>query len=116
MIELDFNKHPDRIIPAIAQDYQSGKVLMLAYVNEDSLKLSIKTNYATYWSRSRNKLWKKGESSGNLQQIKEILVDCDLDAVIFRVEQIGGKACHTGKRSCFFRRIKGNELEIIEPE
>lgn len=105
MINLDFTKSKDGLIPAIAQDWQTGEVLMLAYINEDSWKYSLETSNATYWSRSRKKLWKKGESSGNVQKIKEILVDCDEDTVIFKVEQIGDAACHEGYRSCFFRKV-----------
>ena len=115
MIKLDFSKDKDGLIPAIAQDWKTGEILMLAYINEDSWKYSIETGNATYWSRSRKKLWKKGESSGNVQEIKEILIDCDEDTVIFKVNQIGDAACHVGYRSCFFRKvdIKKNELETI---
>ena len=101
------------MIPAIAQDYKTGDVLMLAYINEESWNETLKSGVATYWSRSRNKLWKKGEESGNTQVIKEILVDCDEDTVIFKVDQIGGAACHEGYRSCFFRRLeKTGELTV----
>ena len=110
MVELQFNKHPDGIIPAIAQDFKTGEILMLAYVNEESFKLTMKTKRATYWSRSRRKLWQKGETSGNVQQVKEILVDCDLDTIVFQVEQVGGVACHTGNRTCFYRKIKDGKL------
>ena len=113
MIELEFSKSPDGLIPAIAQDYITGEVLMLAYVSEESLKISMETGCATYWSRSRQELWKKGETSGNVQIIKGILVDCDLDAIIFKVEQIGNVACHTGEKSCFFRRMSDNALVRI---
>ena len=101
-IELDFQKC-NGLIPAIAQDHESGEVLMLAYISPESWAETLASGYATYFSRSRNELWKKGETSGHLQKIKQILVDCDQDTVIFKVEQIGGIACHTGKRSCFFR-------------
>lgn len=109
MIELDFAKSGG-LIPAIAQDWQSGEVLMLAYINAESWRETLASGKVTYWSRSRNKLWKKGEQSGNFQLVKEILVDCDQDAVIFKVDQIGGAACHTGYRSCFFRKVENGSL------
>ena len=112
MIELDFKKSGG-LIPAIAQDWKTNDVLMLAYINEESWNETLKSGKATYWSRSRNKLWKKGEESGNTQLVKEILVDCDLDTVIFKVEQIGGAACHEGYRSCFFRRLENGELTVV---
>ena len=115
MIKLDFSKSDDGLIPAIAQDWKTGEILMLAYINEDSWKYSLETGNATYWSRSRKKLWKKGESSGNVQKIKKILVDCDKDTVVFKIDQIGDAACHLGYRSCFFRKVnaKKNDLEIV---
>ncbi len=116
MVSLDFSKSPDGLIPAIAQDDESGEVLMLAFINEEAWRRSLETGYATYWSRTRGKLWQKGETSGHVQKIKEILVDCDHDTVIFKVEQAGGAACHTGYRSCFYRRIEGDELKIIVPK
>lgn len=112
MIELDFSKS-DGLIPAIAQDWKTGEVLMLAYINKLSWEETLKSGNATYWSRSRNKLWKKGEESGNVQKIREILVDCDDDTVIFKVDQIGGAACHTGYRTCFYRKIDGGELKTV---
>ncbi len=112
MFKLDFEKS-DGLIPAIAQDYKTGDVLMLAYINEESWNLTLETGNATYWSRSRSKLWKKGEESGNVQKIKEILVDCDEDTVVFKVDQIGGAACHIGYRSCFFRKVENGELKVI---
>ncbi|MEA2013588.1 MAG: phosphoribosyl-AMP cyclohydrolase [Verrucomicrobiota bacterium] len=112
MIKLDFAKS-DGLIPAIAQDYKTGEILMMAYINEDSWKYSLETGNATYWSRSREKLWKKGEESGNVQKIKEIYVDCDLDTVVFKIEQIGDAACHLGYRSCFYRKVEKNELKIV---
>jgi phosphoribosyl-AMP cyclohydrolase len=86
---------------------------MLAYINEESWAETLKSGCATYWTRSRQKLWKKGESSGNVQEIKEILVDCDEDTVIFKVKQIGDAACHVGYRSCFYRKVEGDELKIV---
>ncbi|MDD5728673.1 MAG: phosphoribosyl-AMP cyclohydrolase [Victivallales bacterium] len=88
-------------------------MLMLAYINEEAWAETLKSGCATYWTRSRQKLWKKGESSGNIQEIKEILVDCDGDTVIFKVKQIGDAACHTGYRSCFYRKVDGDELKTV---
>ena len=113
MVELDFKKSGG-LIPAVAQDWQSGEVLMLAYISPESWAETLASGYATYFSRSRNKLWKKGESSGHLQKIHSILVDCDLDTVVFKVEQLGPGACHTGHRSCFYRRVDGENLTEVE--
>ncbi len=107
MVELDFKKCGG-LIPAIAQDWKSGEVLMLAYINEEAWNETLKTGNATYWTRSRQKLWRKGEESGNVQKVKAIYVDCDLDTVIFKVEQIGGAACHEGYPSCFFRKVESD--------
>lgn len=121
MVKLNFEKSAG-LIPAIAQDYATGKVLMLAYINEEAWLETLKTGHATYYSRSRNKLWRKGESSGNVQIIKEILIDCDEDTVVFKVEQIGKAACHTGHVSCFYRKVEDDgsltEVEevIFDPE
>jgi phosphoribosyl-AMP cyclohydrolase len=106
---LDFKKM-NGLIPAIAQDAESGEVLMMAFMNPEAWSKTLDTGIAHYWSRSRNTLWKKGESSGHVQQVKEIRVDCDGDCVLLRVRQIGGAACHTGYRSCFYRRVVGSEL------
>lgn len=112
-IPLRFDKG-DGLVPAIAQDYQTGTILMMAYINEESWKLCLETGVVHYWSRSRNKLWKKGESSGNVQEIKEIFVDCDEDTVLFKVNQIGKAACHEGYESCFFRKVTGDGgLKIV---
>ena len=111
-MKLDFEKG-DGLIPAIAQDAETGEVLMLAYINEESWNETLKSGCATYWTRSRQKLWKKGEESGNVQKIKEILVDCDKDAVVFKIEQVGGAACHTGYRSCFYTKVTGDDTEEI---
>ena len=114
MLKLDFEKCGG-LSPAIAQDYKTNKVLMLAYINEESWNETLKSGRATYWSRSRKKLWKKGEESGNVQEVKEILVDCDEDTVIFKVNQIGGSACHEGYPSCFFRKLNDDgTLSIVE--
>lgn len=112
MVELDFEKSGG-LIPAIAQDYQSNEVLMLAYISPESWAETLKSGYATYFSRSRGKLWKKGESSGHLQKIHAVLVDCDQDTVIFKVEQLGPGACHTGHRSCFYRMVDGEVLREV---
>ncbi|MBU1195022.1 MAG: phosphoribosyl-AMP cyclohydrolase [Proteobacteria bacterium] len=114
MILLDFEK-TGGLIPAIAQDYKTGEVLMLAYMNQKSFDETLKSGYATYYSRSRNELWKKGETSGHMQQVKEIRVDCDKDTVLLKVDQVGGAACHKGYKSCFFSKIENNELKIVEP-
>jgi len=110
MIELDFDKDPNGLLPAIVQDHATGKVLMLAYINRESWRKTLATGKAHYWSRSRQQLWLKGESSGNVQLVREILVDCDQDTVVFQVEQVGGAACHKGYASCFFRRVEGDQL------
>ncbi len=111
MTQLNFAKG-DGLLPAIAQDYKTGDVLMLAYINEESWRLTLETGKAHYWSRSRKKLWLKGESSNHTQIIKEILVDCDEDTVVFKVEQRGGAACHKGYHSCFFRTVTNDELQL----
>ena len=107
MIELDFSK-VNGLLPAIAQDYRSGKVLMLAYINQESWKKTLETGEAHYWSRSRQELWHKGGTSGNVQKIKEIYIDCDNDTVLFKVEQMGGAACHLGYESCFHKKVDRN--------
>ncbi len=94
------------LVPAIAQDWQSGEVLMLAWMNPESLELSIQEGRAVYWSRSRQALWRKGEESGHVQKLKELRIDCDADTVLMKVEQVGGIACHTGRRSCFYRKLE----------
>jgi phosphoribosyl-AMP cyclohydrolase len=116
MVKLDFSKSADGLIPAIAQDYRTGEVLMLAYLNEEAWNKTLETGIATYWTRSRKKLWIKGESSGNIQKVKEILVDCDLDTVIFKIEQVGDAACHEGYRSCFFRRVEADGSLSVQGE
>ena len=109
---IDFEK-AGGLVTAIAQDDTTGEILMVAYMNEESLRLSLERREAVYWSRSRLKLWHKGEESGNVQKLKGVFVDCDGDAIVLRVEQVGGAACHTGKRNCFFRRIDEGEVEDI---
>lgn len=111
---LDFNKGGG-LIPAIAQDIKTGKVLMLAYMNEEALKTTLEEGRACYWSRSRQELWRKGATSGDVQTVKEVLVDCDLDTILLLVDQQGAGACHTKKWSCFFRRInKEGALDEID--
>ena len=107
--ELKYNA--DGLIPAIVQDHQSGEVLMMAWMNRESLQQTLETGYCTYWSRSRQKFWVKGESSGHLQHVKRITVDCDLDTLLVFVEQIGA-ACHENYRSCFFRDLDAEGLTI----
>jgi phosphoribosyl-AMP cyclohydrolase len=109
MVTLDFGKL-DGLVPAVAQDWQTGEVLMVAFMNEESWRLTLETGIMHYWSRSRKSLWKKGETSGHFQEVKELRVDCDQDCVVARVRQIGGAACHTGRRSCFFRVVDGGDL------
>lgn len=121
MVTLNFAKSADGLLPAIVQDHTTGEVLMLAYINQESWEKTLQSGKAHYWSRSRNKLWLKGESSGHVQMIRDIYVDCDDDTVVFRVEQIGGAACHTGHRSCFYRRVTGDALvtegeKVFDPE
>ncbi len=113
MIKLNFSKNVDGLVPAIVQEYQTGEVLMLAYVNQRSWEMTLTTGKAHFWSRSRKTIWLKGESSGHVQLIRDILVDCDQDTVVFKVEQIGGAACHTGYRTCFYRRVDGNDLQTV---
>ncbi len=112
MIKLNFNK-TDGLLPAIAQDYATGEVLMLAYMNRDAWEATISSGKATYFSRSRQALWVKGETSGNVQIVKEIKVDCDEDTVLLKVEQIGSAACHKGYGSCFFRKVEDGSLTVI---
>ncbi len=98
------------LLTAVAQDHKTGEILMLAHMNEESFRKTIESGEAVYWSRSRKKIWHKGEESGNVQKIKELLVDCDGDAVVMKIEQVGDAACHTGNRSCFFRRLENGTL------
>lgn len=102
------------LIPAIAQDWQTGEVLMLAWMNREALSLTLAEQRAIYWSRSRQALWRKGEESGNVQKLKELRIDCDADTVLMKVEQIGGIACHTGRRHCFYQRIDDDGITITE--
>ncbi|MCB1917594.1 MAG: phosphoribosyl-AMP cyclohydrolase [Rhodocyclaceae bacterium] len=104
------------LVPAIAQDADSGEVLMFAWMNREALERTADSGEAVYWSRSRRKLWFKGEESGHVQRVREIRVDCDADVVLLKIEQVGGIACHTGRRSCFFQKLLGDgRWEAVEP-
>jgi phosphoribosyl-AMP cyclohydrolase len=103
------------LLPVIVQDFETNSVLMLAYMNEEAWQKTLETRRAHYWSRSRQKIWQKGETSGHTQDVVEILLDCDEDTILLRVHQRGGAACHTGYRSCFYRKIDGNRCVIVEP-
>jgi len=109
------NWNSDGLVPAIAQDAKTGRILMMAWMNKESLQLTAQLNQAVYWSRSRKKIWHKGETSGHTQQVHEIRLDCDEDVIILQVEQIGGIACHTGRESCFYRTLKDGQWQIVEP-
>jgi phosphoribosyl-AMP cyclohydrolase len=114
-VKLDFKK-ADGLVPAIVQDYKSGKVLMVAYMNREAWQLTLQTGEAHYWSRSRQELWHKGMTSGNIQIVKGVFADCDRDAVLLKVEQVGGAACHLGYESCFHNRIDEYGDETIVGE
>ena len=120
MIELDFDK-TGGLIPAIAQDFKTGEVLMLAYMNQESWEATLASGKATYYSRSRKSLWVKGETSGHVQWVKEIRIDCDNDTLLLKVDQVGGAACHTGYRSCFHNKVENHSIvldgqKIFDPE
>ncbi len=103
------------LVPAIAQDARTGEILMFAWMNRDALEKTAELGHAVYWSRSRRKLWHKGEESGHTQKVLEIRTDCDSDVVLLKIEQIGGIACHTGRRSCFFNQLQGDVWHNVEP-
>jgi len=105
----------DGLVPVIAQQADSGKILMFAWMNPESLALTVAEGYAVYWSRSRQRLWRKGEESGHRQKVLDIFLDCDEDVILLKVEQEGGIACHTGRESCFYRRLIDNQWQAIEP-
>ena len=112
-IELDFSKM-NGLVPAVCQDFKTGKVLMVAFMNKESFEKTLKEGKACYYSRSRKKLWLKGEESGNFQIVKEILIDCDNDCVLLKVKQVGNAACHTGYESCFFKKIlKNGKIRVV---
>jgi phosphoribosyl-AMP cyclohydrolase len=117
---LDFSKSGG-LVTAIAQDAQSGEILMVAHMNEEAFRRTVETGEAVYWSRSRKRLWHKGEESGNVQRLEGLYIDCDGDVVLMKVQQVGDAACHTGKRSCFFRKIEDDTVvdvgvQIFDPE
>lgn len=105
----------DGLVPAIAQDHETGRILMVAWMNEEALTLTVQEQRAIYWSRSRKKLWRKGEESGHVQKLHEIRLDCDADVILMQVEQLGGIACHTGRQSCFYSVLKNEEWVPVEP-
>ncbi len=111
--EVPWNK--DGLIAVVAQDHSSQRVLTVAWMNREALQKTVETNEAVYWSRSRKKLWRKGEESGHVQKVREVRIDCDSDAILLKVEQVGGIACHTGRESCFFRKLEKGKWVTIDP-
>jgi phosphoribosyl-AMP cyclohydrolase len=111
--EVPWNAHG--LIAAVTQDAASGRVLTVAWMNRDALRETVTRGEAVYWSRSRQKLWRKGEESGHVQRVREVRLDCDADAVLLAVEQVGGIACHTGRESCFFRKLENGQWVTIDP-
>ncbi len=109
------NWNGDGLVPVIAQETGTGKVLMMAWMNREALTLTVEEGRAIYWSRSRNKLWRKGEESGHVQVLKDIRLDCDNDVILLEVEQLGGIACHTGRHNCFFQQLQDGKWQTIEP-
>ncbi len=105
----------DGLVPAIAQDAETGDILMFAWMNRESLRMTAEQGRAVYFSRSRNKIWPKGEESGHVQQVREIRVDCDKDVVLIKIEQVGGIACHTGRRSCFYFKLADGDWQAVDP-
>jgi phosphoribosyl-AMP cyclohydrolase len=105
----------DGLVPVIAQETGTGKVLMMAWMNREALSLTVQEGRAIYWSRSRNKLWRKGEESGHVQVLKDIRLDCDNDVILLEVEQRGGIACHTGRHNCFYKQLQGDQWVVVEP-
>jgi phosphoribosyl-AMP cyclohydrolase len=111
----DVNWDTNGLVPVIAQEHDTGRILMFAWMNREALQLTNDTKQAVYWSRSRNKLWRKGEESGHMQRVHEIRLDCDEDVILINVEQIGGIACHTGRHNCFFRKLENDEWLVDQP-
>ena len=111
----EINWDANGLVPVIAQEHATGKVLMFAWMNREALELTDKTKQAVYWSRSRNKLWRKGEESGHIQHVHEIRLDCDEDVILLNVEQVGGIACHTGRHNCFFKKLDNASWVIDQP-
>jgi len=111
--EVPWNEH--ELVAVVTQDFSSGRVLTVAWMNREALAQTVKRGEAVYWSRSRKRLWRKGEESGHVQKLRELRLDCDADALLLKVEQVGGIACHTGRESCFFRRLENGEWKTIDP-
>jgi len=109
---VDFDKSGG-LVPAIAQDAETGDVLMMAWMNRESYEETLRTGRACYFSRSRGRLWRKGEESGHVQEVRDVFIDCDADTILLKVRQIGAAACHEGYRSCFFRRVDGDRLQVV---
>ena len=114
-ISAKINFNEAGLIPAIAQDFETNEILMVAWMNKEAFELTLEKKQAVYFSRSRNKLWFKGEESGNMQIVKDVYTDCDSDVILLKVEQVGGIACHTGRESCFFQKIDGEKIEVTKP-
>lgn len=113
LTDVSWNEHG--LVPAIAQDAATGRILMMAWMNREALSLTVKENKAVYWSRSRGKLWRKGESSGHEQTVSEIRLDCDADVIVLQVHQKGGIACHTGRESCFYNVLRDGQWQAVDP-
>ncbi len=111
----DITWNEDGLLPAVAQDANTGRILMVAWMDREALALTAQEQRAVYWSRSRRKLWRKGEESGHVQTVKEIRLDCDGDVIVLQVEQLGGIACHTGRESCFYRVLKDGQWHTVDP-
>ena len=111
--EVPWNEH--QLVAVVTQDFSSGRILTVAWMNRDALQKTAETKEAVYWSRSRKKLWRKGEESGYVQKVREVRIDCDADAILLQVEQVGGIACHTGRESCFFRKLENGKWVTVDP-
>ena len=114
-ISININFNEAGLVPAIAQDFETNEILMVAWMNKEAFELTLEKKQAVYFSRSRNKLWFKGEESGNMQIVKDVYTDCDNDVILLKVQQVGGIACHTGRESCFFQKIDGEKIEVTKP-
>jgi len=114
-ISAKINFNEAGLIPVIAQNIETNEILMVAWMNKEAFELTLEKKQAVYFSRSRNKLWFKGEESGNMQIVKDVFTDCDNDVILLKVEQLGGIACHTGRESCFFQKIDGEKIEVTKP-
>jgi phosphoribosyl-AMP cyclohydrolase len=111
--EVPWNEH--ELVAVVAQDFSSGRILTVAWMNRQSLEETARTQEAVYWSRSRKRLWRKGEESGHVQKVREVRIDCDSDAILLKVEQVGGIACHTGRESCFYRKLENGKWVEMDP-